>query len=147
MDATQLKQIFEKPYNRADWYTVSKEIFGAEKLLAKPAPIKLPENEWDAVGFELGNFETTDGRLIGLYELEIGKKAQLHRNRKGLKDLLAKVYKENVDAALIVFVQGAKWRFSYVSEIYIRNSAGKREKKATDPKRFTYLMGEGERCK
>lgn len=147
MDAPQLKAIFERAYNRADWYTIVKEIFGADKLLAKPAAIKLPENEWDAVGFELGNFETTDGRLIGLYELEIGKRAQLHRNRKGLKDLLAKVYKENVDAALIVFVQGNKWRFSYVSEIYIRNTADKREKKATDPKRYTYLLGEGERCK
>ena len=77
MDAPQLKAIFERAYNRADWYTIVKEIFGADKLLAKPAAIKLPENEWDAVGFELGNFETTDGRLIGLYELEIGKRAQL----------------------------------------------------------------------
>ncbi len=148
MDAQSLKEIFERPYNRADWYAIGKEIFNADKLLAKPVPIKLPENEWEAQGFELGSFETIDGRLIGLYQLEIGKKAQLHRNRKGLKDLLAKVYKEAVDAALIVFVQGTKWRFSYVSEIYTYNNiTGKREKKATDPKRFTYLLGEGERCK
>ncbi|WP_018615728.1 Eco57I restriction-modification methylase domain-containing protein [Segetibacter koreensis] len=147
MDQQTLKRIFEKAYDSSEWIEVAKEVFKADNILTKPAKINLPANDWEATGVELGSFETTDNRQIGLYELTIGPKAQLHRNKKGMRELLAKVYKEDVDAALIVFVQGNKWRFSYVSEIYTRDDKGRRQKKSTDPKRYTYLLGEGERSK
>lgn len=56
--------------------------------------------------------------------------------------MLRQVYKYDVDAALIVFVQNKKWRFSYVSEV--RTEDGKKE---TEPKRYTYLFGKGESCR
>jgi hypothetical protein len=72
----------------------------------------------------------------------------LHRNRRALRDLLSDIYRNDVEAALVVFVQGVKWRFTYVSEITVRDeNTGERKVKSTDPKRYTYLFGEGEKAK
>ena len=64
---------------------------------------------------------------MGLYEIEVAENVQIHRNRKGLRNLLSQVYSNDVEAALLVFIQGNKWRFSYVNEITIKNKVtGKR---------------------
>ena len=77
--------------------------------------------------------------------MAVPRKAQLHRNRRALRDLLSNIYSNDVEAALVVFVQDNKWRFTYVSEIAVKDAAGKRTQKITDPKRYTYLFGEGEK--
>ena len=99
----------------------------------------LPGNNLAEKAVEIGSFYTADERLIGIYEIQLTAKAWVERNRVGLRSLLRQVYKYDVDAALIVFVQADKWRFSYVSEI--RTEEGKKE---TEPKRYTYLFGKGE---
>jgi len=150
LSAADLKIIFEKKYERNVWYGVLRENFNVGTLREKPIDItpRIKSNDYKATAQELGNFNTTDGHLVGLYEVEVPEKVQINRNRKGLRNLLSQVYSNDVEAALLVFIQGNKWRFSYVSEISVKNKAtGKREKKATDAKRFTYLMGAGERCK
>lgn len=126
------------------------KIFFVEVLREPAADIsdRIKNNDYHAAAFELGHFETPKGQMVGLYEVHVPQKAQLHRNRKALRDLLANVYRNDVDAALIVFVQDSRWRFTYVSEIAVRDEAtGKRVLKSTDPKRYTYLFGEGEKAK
>ncbi len=150
LTAAELKLIFEKPYNRATWYNVLVQNFNVNTLRKEPLDItkRLTDNQFNATAFELGNFNTIDGHLVGLYELEVSENVNIFRNRKGLRDLLKQVYKNDVEAALLVFIQGTKWRFTYVSEITVKNkTTGKREQKTTEPKRYTYLLGEGERCK
>jgi len=148
MTAEELKIIFENPYNQSDWLKVLKEVLGIKNILIRPQEIDTINNEWDAKGFELGNFETVEGRLVGVYEVQIGENIKLERNKVGLRNLLKPIYNNDVDAALVVFNQGSQWRFSYVSEIRIKNKeTGKREKKTTDPKRYTYLFGRGRKCR
>lgn len=140
MPATNLKTFFEQPYNRTEWITVLKEHIGDVTFLAKPPAVKIKTNNYNATAAELGSFETEEGFVIGLYEVSVPERAKLTRNKRTLRDLLSLEYKNTVDAALVVFYQehSGKWRFSYVSELKTH---------ATDPKRFTYLLGEGEKCK
>ena len=150
MTAEQLRPIFEKKYNRSEWYEVLKGNFNVTTLFEKPVDIthRVKSNPYNAKAWELGSFTTLDGHLVGMYEVEVKEKSDITRNRKGLRNLLSQVYSTDVEAALLVFIQGNKWRFSYVSEITVKNKeTGKREKKTTDPKRYTYLLGEGERAK
>ncbi len=151
LNASELKILFEKKYERAQWYRVLRENFNVTKTIHEKAvdiTQRIKSNDYNATALELGNFNTTDGHLVGIYEVEVPDKVLIHRNRKGLRDLLSQVYSNDVEAALLVFIQGNKWRFSYVIEITKKNKiTNKRETKTTDPKRFTYLMGEGERCK
>jgi hypothetical protein len=148
MDRNYLQdKILSKPYKREVWYSVLKEIFGIQKLNEPVkdihAIISDPGNIVDKV-YELGSFYTSDERLIGVYEIELlnDAKTKLSLNKVGLRNLLRSVFKYDVDGALIVFKQDLKWRFSYVSEI--RTKEGTKE---TEPKRYTYLFGEGESCK
>ncbi len=140
MDKKNLQtEILEAAYQPEKWLEVLKLYFGAKKFHQTPQQILLPGNNLAEKAVEIGSFYTADERLIGIYEIQLTAKAWVERNRVGLRSLLRQVYKYDVDAALIVFVQADKWRFSYVSEI--RTEEGKKE---TEPKRYTYLFGKGE---
>jgi len=142
MDKRTLQHtILETSYNRDAWLDVLKEFFGVRKILQQPLQISIDKTTAD-YAVELGSFITADEREVGVYEVKLLPQVWIERNRVGLRNLLRQVYKYNVDGALIVFVQENKWRFSYVSEI--RTEEGKKE---TEPKRYTYLFGEGESCR
>lgn len=148
MTPQELKTIFESPYDQTSWVQLIREVFGVKRILLRPQPVDTTDNKWQASALELGSFETVEGMLVGVYEVKIDHTVKLERNKVGLRNLLRPIYKNDVDAALIVFDQGEKWRFSYVSEIRVRNKhTGKRERKTTDPKRYTYLFGTGQHCR
>ena len=146
MDKKKLQnEILEKPYNTENWREVLKLYFGVKTLLEVPKPFERDNQEWKenvATATELGNFYTADERQIGIYEVRLNDKPKIKIKRAGLRNLFKQVYSHEVDAALIVFVQSNKWRFSFVSEI--RTEEGKR---STEPKRYTYLFGESEICR
>lgn len=149
MDKQQLDSILKNSYNPPLWRQVLTDVFGARNLNQKPQPIMLPSNgkELAKEAFELGFFNTTDDRIIGLYQINLTDKPQIWRNRVGLRELLRNIYKYDVDGALVVFVQNDKWRLSFISEIRVLNDDGTIDKRATEPKRYTYLLGKGEKTK
>lgn len=136
--------ILNQPYKLDKWQEVLKRVFGATKLHQIPQPISITVNDIAESASELGSFYTKDEMLVGIYQIIIkdDTKTDITKSKVGLRNLLRNVYKYDVDGALIVFVQGNKWRFSYVSEI--RNRDGEI---VTEPKRYTYLFGEKEVCR
>lgn len=147
MNKTDLRNIFEAPFNQGDWLTVLRNVFGAEQLFSTPKPILLPANQKASEAFELGSFSTSDDRIIGLYKIHLNENVWLERNKVGLRELLRNVYKYDVDGAIVVFVQENKWRLSFISEIKVLNDEGEVIEQATEPKRFTYLLGTGEKVR
>jgi hypothetical protein len=149
MDKKYLQQnILSASYDRNTWTDVLKECFGVKRLHQNPTPILLSANDITDCAVELGSFDTADDRLVGIYEVKVKPNVWIEKNKVGLRNLLKQIYKYDVDGALIVFDQGDKWRFSYVSEINIVNeSTNEIEKKVTEPKRYTYLFGNGESCR
>jgi Eco57I restriction-modification methylase len=147
MEKKQLHNIFSKAFNNNDWLDVLQNVFGAKQLLAQPREILLPSNDKAKAAFELGNFTTSDDRIIGLYRIELNPDVWLERNKVGLRELLRNIYKYDVDGAIIVFDQGEKWRLSFVSEIKVLNDEGEVIEQATEPKRYTYLLGEDEKVR
>ncbi len=142
----ELKTIFEQPYDRTIWLNVLRDNLGVQTIYKNPKGIPIKDNELAEEYIPLGELTTSEGSLIGIYEVPVSSKVKLQYNKVGLRSLLKKIYEADVDAAFVAFYQKEKWRFSYISEISTMQD-GKRVKKATDPKRFTYLMGQGERCK
>lgn len=147
MDRVTLYKIFEKAYNHQDWIEVLQSVFGARQLYAQPKPILLPNNERATEAFELGSFTTSDDRIIGLYRINVKSDVWLERNKVSLRELLRNVYKYDVDGAIVVFVQDEKWRLSFISEIKVLNDEGEIIKQATEPKRYTYLLGKDEKVR
>lgn len=143
MDKKQLQNsILEKKYDQKKWSEVLRLYFGVKQLFEYPREVSIPSTDLSTGAFELGSFYTADERLVGIYEVKLTPKAWIEKNRVSLRNLLRSVYKYDVDAALIVFTQDDKWRFSYVSEIKTEEG-----KKITEPKRYTYLFGNGEICR
>ncbi|MFT3845767.1 MAG: TaqI-like C-terminal specificity domain-containing protein [Lacibacter sp.] len=141
MEKKQLQNIIlSAPYKREVWHDVLKQVFGVKVLYSPARTVPIASNDIAKDAVELGNFYTADERLVGVYEITLKEDARtkLAFNKVGLRNLLRSIYKYDVDGALIVFVQGNKWRFSYVSETSSRE---------TEPKRYTYLFGTGESCR
>ncbi|GMQ25716.1 hypothetical protein Aoki45_23980 [Algoriphagus sp. oki45] len=147
MDKKTLQSILSKPFVLADWQNLLTEVLGVKNFLQKPAEIPLASNKKAESAFELGSFNTADDRIIGLYLVKVKPEVWLERNKVGLRELLRSVYKYDVDGALIVFEQADKWRLSFVSEIRTFDEEGNITKKVTEPKRYTYLLGKGEKTK
>ena len=147
MDRATLHKIFEKAYNHQDWIEVLQSVFGGRQLYTQPKPILLPNNERATEAFELGSFTTSDDRIIGLYRINVKSDVWLERNKVSLRELLRNVYKYDVDGAIVVFVQDEKWRLSFISEIKVLNDEGEIIKQATEPKRYTYLLGKDEKVR
>lgn len=147
MDRATLHKIFEKAYNHQDWIEVLQSVFGGRQLYTQPKPILLPDNERATEAFELGSFTTSDDRIIGLYRINVKSDVWLERNKVSLRELLRNVYKYDVDGAIVVFVQDEKWRLSFISEIKVLNDEGEIIKQATEPKRYTYLLGKDEKVR
>ncbi|WKK59680.1 TaqI-like C-terminal specificity domain-containing protein [Sphingobacterium sp. BN32] len=147
MDRATLHKLFEKAYNHQNWIEVLQSVFGARQLYAQPKPILLPNNERATEAFELGSFTTSDDRIIGLYRINVKSDVWLERNKVSLRELLRNVYNYDVDGAIVVFVQDEKWRLSFISEIKVLNDEGEIIKQATEPKRYTYLLGKDEKVR
>lgn len=147
MEKAQLHKIFSNSFNNSDWLNVLQNVFGAKQLFSQPKEILLPSNDKAKAAFELGSFTTTDDRIIGLYRIELNPDVWLERNKVGLRELLRNIYKYDVDGAIIVFNQEKKWRLSFVSEIKVLNEEGEVIQQATEPKRYTYLLGQEEKVK
>ena len=147
MDKKTLQSILSKPFELADWRNLLTAVFGVRNFLTTPSEIPLPSNKKADSALELGSFNTADDRIIGLYLVKVKPEVWLERNKVGLRELLRSVYKYDVDGALIVFEQADKWRLSFVSEIRTFDEEGNISTQITEPKRYTYLLGKGEKTK
>ncbi|MDR6571034.1 Eco57I restriction-modification methylase domain-containing protein [Chitinophaga ginsengisegetis] len=145
MEKKQLQHIFSTPFQLQNWQKVLKSVFGVSRLNLQPRQIIIPKNDKADAAFELGNFNTADDRIIGIYQVNVKPDVWLERNKVGLRELLRNVYGHDVDGALVVFVQDEKWRLSFVSEIRTLNETGELVINKTEPKRYTYLLGNGEK--
>jgi len=148
MTPEQLKSILEQDYNRYVWIEALRDILHIQHIYAVPKPIELGKNDFDATAVELGYFDTTEGLKVGIYEVSVSPKVRLDRNKVGLRNLMRKVFQSDGDAAQIVFTHGDTWRFTYASDLTVVNKeTGLRERRQTDPKRYTYIFGRNQHCR
>ncbi|MCB0737569.1 MAG: Eco57I restriction-modification methylase domain-containing protein [Bacteroidetes bacterium] len=146
MTLQELRTHLENSFTLDNWKKIIIDHFAVTNLFEATQAIVLPANNLATAAFELGNIETADERVLGFYHVELTDNVWLDRNRISLRKLLRDVYKQDVDAAIIAFSQNDKWRLSYVSEIKSLDEGGLIQTHETQPKRFTFLLGEGEQA-
>lgn len=146
MTITEIRQLLESPYNRKEWKNFLQTQFTNNKLNAEDRKIALSENALSKQCLSLGNYEINQYTKIGIFEIELNEKVNITRNRVALRNLIKDITKQ-VSGAMVVFVQGDKWRFSYISKRKVKNKETNTiEDKETAPKRYTYLFGKGEKA-
>lgn len=144
----QIKDIFNQRYNQDKWKQFLGKTFANAQLLSTPETLTGIDNHVAAQAQKLGYIildENGIERQIGVYEVTLAQDIILERNRVGLRNLLRK-YWQNIDAAFIAYhrPESANWRFTYVSELTGYDAEGEFIKIKTEPKRYTYLLGESE---
>ncbi|NGP75144.1 hypothetical protein G3570_00755 [Balneolaceae bacterium YR4-1] len=143
MNKTELKNILASEYDRSSWIELLKIVFKTGQVFVDPAQANLPKNKTNSA-FQLGTFKTSDDYEIAIFEVEVDESIDLYRNRVGVRNLLQKYYKR-VDGIFAVFTQGKRFRFSFISQLYVWDEdEGKWVENETEPKRFTYVLGQGE---
>ena len=146
MTVTEIRQILESPYDRSIWKNFLQTQFTNNKLNAEDRKISLSDNPISKECVSLGFYEIDDYTKIGIFEIELSPKVNLARNRVQLRNLLKDITKQ-MAGAMVVFVQGEQWRFSYISKRKFHNKETNTiEDKETAPKRYTYLFGKGEKA-
>lgn len=146
MTVSEIRHILESPYDRKVWKNFLQTQFTNNKLNAEDRTIALSDTTLSKQCLSLGNYEINQYTKIGIFEVELNEKVNISRNRVALRNLL-KSLTQQVSGAMVVFVQGDKWRFSYISKRKVKNKdTNEIEDKETAPKRYTYLFGKGEKA-
>ncbi len=146
MTVTEIKELLENPYKQKEWKVFLQTHFTNGKLYGDAQPIQLLENTISKQCLSLGNYEVDEYTKIGIFEVQLSDKVNLTRNRVALRNLIKDITKQ-VAGAMVVFVQGDKWRFSYISKRKVKNKETNTiEDRETAPKRYTYLFGKNEKA-
>lgn len=148
MTYDKIHDLFKKGYDQKSWKQFLGETFAKARLLARPEDLTGIDSNVAKKALKLGHLlldENGIERQISVYEVTLRKGIVLERNRVGLRNLLRKHWKD-IDAAFIVYhnPDNNKWRFTYVSELTGYDADGEFVKIKTEPKRYTYVLGEGE---
>ncbi len=147
MTITEIRSILESPYDRKVWKAFIQTQFTNNKLNVEDRAISLSDKTLSKQCLALGNYEVDEYTKIGIFEVELNEKVNITRNRVVLRNLIKDITKQ-VSGAMVVFVQGDKWRFSYISKRKIKNKdTNEIQDKETAPKRYTYLFGKNEKAK
>ncbi len=146
MTVTEIRNILENPYQREVWKKFIQTQFTNNKLTATEHEVKLSDKAITKQCISLGNYEVDQNTKIGIFEVELNEKVNITRNRVGLRNLIKDITRQ-VSGAMVVFVQGDKWRFSYISKRKVKNKETHEiQDKETAPKRYTYLFGKSEKA-
>ena len=146
MTVTEIRQLLESPYNQGEWKVFLQKHFTNNKLFGDAHAIQLKDNAISKHCVVLGNYEVDSYTNIGIFEVQLNEKVNLTRNRVALRNLIKDVTQQ-VAGAMVVFVQGDKWRFSYISKRKVKNKETNQiEDRETAPKRYTYLFGKNEKA-
>ena len=94
-------------------------------------PEQLDLDPSEGKGYYLGQKTTTDNYEIGLFYVQTN--SSVSNRRVGLRQIVKPYLRYLVDAALVVFDDGIKWRLSFVCDI---------KGESTSPKRYTFVFGE-----
>ena len=142
------KEIIESKYNRESWQQLLHDIF-LNKVTFHNIPGKVHVSSHLAKeALNLGFIKLSDGLTIAIYEVELSDNVDIERNRRGIRDMLTTDWRTNHAGAFMFCYRKNEsiLRFSYVSETWSFNKQGEYEKRSTETKRYTYLLGEGRGC-
>ena len=148
MTYEQIHNLFKQRYNQTNWKQFLGEAFAKSRLLATPETLTGIDSNVASQVQKLGYITLNENgieRQIAVYEVTLAQGIILERNRVGLRNLLRKYWKD-IDAAFIAYhrPETPNWRFTYVSELTGYEADGEFVKIKTEPKRYTYVLGEGE---
>ena len=151
MNPAILQTQLQLPYRAESWRSLLRELFTNIDLFAQPIEWPLTTHSETALATKLiqfGRVMLADGKLIGLFEVEVASGVDLARNRVGLRKLIAQCIDDvNAHAVLAFFIQRgiAVYRLTYAArESALDIETLRIETRETGTRRYTYVLGPAE---
>jgi hypothetical protein len=150
METAILQTQIQQPYRRESWVALLQQIFDRVEIFQQPKSWPLTTQSEKKLARDLvqfGRVTLTDGKLIGLFEVDVSKDVDLASNRVGLRKLVARCIDEiSAHSVLAFFIPpgGDQYRLSYAArESALDVETLKVETRETATRRFTYVLGPG----
>ncbi len=143
----------QQKYQRETWQALLPQLLPGVELFAQPVNFPLTSEHERGIATarrQFGAATLADGKRIAFYEIEVAPDIQLQSNRVGLRSLIVKCIDEvSAHAVLAFFVQPGKsfYRLTYAAKESRLGEDLKIRTEQTAPRRFTYILGEGESCR
>ncbi|CAN5797583.1 hypothetical protein BH20VER1_BH20VER1_00630 [soil metagenome] len=147
----ELEQELTKPFALETWRRLLQELLPGLSLFSQPQEIPLITKVERAVAESLRQFGTArlaDSKGIGLFVTEAKPDVDLSRNRVGLRQLSARwIDQADIHAALTLSYQPGIgfYRLTYAARETVFTPDLQLSVRETATRRFTYMLGEGER--
>jgi hypothetical protein len=147
----ELERELTKPFSLETWRSLLQELLPGLSLFGRPQEIPLLSKAERAVAESLRQFGTArlaDGKGIGLFVIEAKPDVDISRNRVGLRQLSARwINQADIHAALTLSYQPdvGFYRLTYAARETVFTPDLQLSMRETATRRFTYILGEGER--
>ena len=147
MEKTEIKEILNQKYNRDNWKSFTKKIFGNVEYFKTPKSIKT-NNEKILDFVQIGNLKLQDQKSVALFELKLIKNLNIYKNKVELRNIVTKFIDQYSNhGVLVVFDnQGSDYRLTFSSKYSEFDDNGNIIEVETASRRYTYLLGENESC-
>ena len=149
MTQKDIRALLEHKYEREGWKKLVAALFRSPAFFASPVSEK-PEGKGEQAVVKqvtkLGEVGLAEGELIGFFEVQLQDKVDVSRNRVSIRRAVeGRIKWQGLSGALIVFIHPDKpvWRFSFYSNTLSAEGGWE----TAHRKRYTYLLGEGEKCR
>ena len=155
MNTETLKNIFNAPYQSTIWKAFIKDIFRdiPNNFFENPIDLKdenLVKHKDVEHIWEFGDIELADNKVIKFYEVVLKENQQVTKNRVGLRSIIhTDIVPGYIDGILVTYHnhKASDWRFTFVSKSLYWDEDNNEVKTETNPKRYTYLLGQNETVK
>jgi Eco57I restriction-modification methylase/restriction endonuclease TaqI-like protein len=143
----------QKKYLRETWHALLPQLLPGVEMFSQAHDFPLTSEHERGIATarrQFGAATLADGKRIAFYEIEVSPDVQLLSNRVGLRSLIVKCIDEvSAHAVLAFFVQPGKsfYRLTYAAKESRLGEDLKIQTEQTSPRRFTYILGEGESCR
>jgi len=147
MEKLEIKKLLNKKYDRENWKNLSKEIFDKVEFFKDPLKID-NQNEKVLEFYQIGNIKLKDDKKIALFEIKLIKNLNIYKNKVELRNLVINYIDQVSNHGVLVVYdnQGENYRLTFSTKYSEILDDGKLVKLETEPKRYTYLLGETESC-
>ena len=147
MEKLEIKKLLNKKYDRENWKNLSKEIFDKVEFFKDPLKID-NQNEKVLEFYQIGNIKLKDDKKIALFEIKLIKNLNIYKNKVELRNLVINYIDQVSNHGVLVVYdnQGDNYRLTFSTKYSEILDDGKLVKLETEPKRYTYLLGETESC-